>query len=173
MNIFRYCQLSFCVIVAITQNTCLCFTRGFPKCESSRDCIEEEYNKVLLSCCNGLCKECCTNSDCHAERPFCDSLNHCVACLDNKDCNRQNPFCSAGQCRECLDSHDCQKDKPICRGGGEGGGGFCSNRCHYFSDCHDRRDPGRVCKEGKCTDCEKDSDCPPSLKCTAGRCLQR
>ena len=138
----------------------------FPQCKTDEECRSEEGNKNLLSCCDGQCQECCSDRDCLGDWNRCKDYR-CLECMEDSDCSKEIPLCHANLCVECWDGKQCPEKKPICRAG------RCATECAIYSHCFNSDMPGRVCKEGKCVFCEKDTDCYSGMSCVNKRCIER
>ncbi len=137
-------------------------------------------------CClsDGLCKECCGNSDCQAPNVCrgdgtCGSADKCsgVQCATGQQCNS-----STGQCQcqsPCPNGTCCDPNSNTCTAQACGGsGGNCSPACQSGQQCCDvlgQKQCLPSCPGGTGGSCKVDSDCKSGEICCAlfgNMCIQ-
>jgi hypothetical protein len=115
MNDRPYCHESECVECLESANcgddslTCdLRDNRCKPRCVSDDGC---SGSKTICSPSSELCVQCLVNSDCAADKPYCNQLE-CVMCRDDSDCDEVAPLCDPDklECVGCLSDGDCEGD---------------------------------------------------------------
>lgn len=121
---------------SITEN---CKNKNATCSTSSKTCVCQAGEKF----CNGVCKQCCSNSDCSAGRS-CDSNGYCQCPTDKR-------YFVGGACRQCSADPHC------------GGGARCHN---YVCDCG----PGKTYCNGGCYECCSNSHCGSGATCSGNRC---
>lgn len=131
------------------------FTKCFRRCNSTSDCLDEEYCNVSQNACQ---EKVADEEKCKADTD-CESLS-CVSgkCGSNvgKDC-QEDEDCPA--INGIQGSRLCSKTTKKCLEGNVATGKKCSEDAQCGSGC---------CKEGTCQyckKCESDKQCPFSLSC--------
>ncbi|TNE45514.1 MAG: hypothetical protein EP343_26730 [Deltaproteobacteria bacterium] len=121
---------------SVTEN---CKNKNATCSTSSKTCVCRSGEKF----CNGVCKECCSSSDCSAGRS-CDSNGRC-------QCPTDKPYFVGGACRQCTSDLHC------------GGTSRCSN---YVCTC-----PSSLtyCNRS-CYECCTDSHCGNGGTCSGNKC---
>ncbi len=121
---------------SITEN---CKNKNATCSTSSNTCVCGPGKKF----CNGVCKECCSSSDCSAGRS-CDSNGYC-------QCPTDKPYFVGGACRQCTSISHC------------GLGVTCQN---YVCTC-----PSSLTYcNGGCNECCTNSHCGSGGTCSGNKC---
>ncbi|MCB9639983.1 MAG: hypothetical protein H6727_13900 [Myxococcales bacterium] len=172
----------------------VCAAQRCAYCKTDEECAQGEICLALDptqgEASTRLCTTGCRTSDkCDKDVPFCDLKSQkCVACLEDKDCS-DGLLCKQGSCTPCQHG-DCPQNA-FCVGAKQR---CITNGCNNDDDCMGRpnlpfcdpvtstcvacvdsqqcqNDPQRtLCKDNKCSLCERDTDCPPQQICTADGC---
>jgi peptidoglycan-associated lipoprotein len=87
-------------------------------------------------------------------------------CKTDGDCADHGQVCINGFCKECRDDSNCasRPDRPVCRDA------ICvaKSQCAKNEDCG----PGMKCAQDRCVpECESDADCAGGARCSQGRCV--
>ena len=125
---------------------------SFPECSSDDKCQEynsdegsDGYNRGLVVCVDGTCRECAANSDCDW----------------NEDCEGNACVRVPGRCRNTNDCPDGQ----ICADA------MCAPGCDDVHGCP----RGQLCENNTCVRdpnwCDLDSDCQEGYRCDNHRCV--